>query len=242
MLLKEVQTEVSKAGNDYKTFPRLTYLCLIVAGVGGLYLFSLAASIIISAAGIGGEYANASNLFISYSFMAIALILIIGYNIKDFKSSFANLKSYFVGIFFGALIILLPMLYSSIVNLFYKSDINGNEQGLRSIIMAYPTLSIIFLGFIGPICEEIVYRLGIFESIKKPRWLAYVVSILIFAFMHFDVNSNNMINEAINLPVYLLSGTLLAFAYDKFNIATSLTAHVINNLFSVIMFIISQSI
>lgn len=242
MFFKKQFNQVNEAGNDYKTFPRITYLFLVVTGICGLYIYSLLASVIINSANIGGEYLSSSVLFLTYSFLAITLIAIIGNKISTFVKSFINLKSYVFGIIFGIALIVIPMIYSSIVNLFYQSNINSNEQGLRSTIMVYPGLSILFLGIIGPICEEIIYRLGIFESINKPKWIAYLVSIVIFAFMHFDGSSSDITNELINLPSYLLSGAILALAYDKFNIATSLTAHMINNLFSVVMFILSQMI
>ena len=242
MLLKDSIKEVQDAGNDYKTFPRMTYLLLIITGVAGLYIYSLLASIIINAAKIGGEYGKASSLFISYAFLFITLVLIIGFNCKNFIKSLKNYKSYIYGIAFGILLILVPMAYSNFVNLFYQSNISENESQLHSMMMAYPALSVIFIGIIGPVCEELIYRLGIFESIGKPRWIAYLVSIIVFALMHFQPTSENIINELINLPSYLLSGLILALAYDKCNIATSMTAHMINNLFSVIVFIISKSI
>ena len=108
---------------------------------------------------------------------------------------------------------------------------------LRSFITIYPFISLIFLGVIGPICEELTYRVGLFSVLKKPKWLAYVIGTLVFALAHFSFTSTNIINELVNLPVYIVSGFALCLAYDKFGLAASLTAHTVNNIYSVSMVI-----
>ena len=48
-----------------------------------------------------------------------------------------------------------------------EEDKNENEEDLRSFIVVYPITSIIFLGFIGPMCEELTYRVGVFGVLKN---------------------------------------------------------------------------
>ena len=117
---------------------------------------------------------------------------------------------------------------------------NENEEGLRSFIVIYPWMSLFILGFVGPICEELTYRVGLFGLLKRWKWLAYIVSALVFAFMHFsfDAEGDAMIVELINLPMYIFSGVMFALAYDKFGLSASLTAHIVNNVFAVSMTLI----
>ena len=117
-----------------------------------------------------------------------------------------------------------------------------NESVLREIIKAFPALSVFVFGIVGPFCEELTYRVGLFGCFKKYKWLAYLTSIIVFALMHFGFTSPNIIDELVNLPIYLFSGAAFAFAYDKFGLAGSLSAHVTNNLYAIIASIITNYI
>ena len=58
--------------------------------------------------------------------------------------------------------------------------------------------------------------------------------------MHFGFTSEHIIDELVNLPIYLFSGAAFAVADDKLGLAGSLSAHVLNNLYAIIMSIISN--
>ncbi len=122
---------------------------------------------------------------------------------------------------------------------------NANESGITSIVKAYPLLSVIIFGMVGPICEEITYRLGLYSSLRRVnKYLAFILTILIFAFIHFDFTSFKasdptvLRNEFLNLPYYLFAAFVFCFLYEKFGFASSLSAHITNNLVSVISTII----
>lgn len=122
---------------------------------------------------------------------------------------------------------------------------NANESGITSIVKAYPLLSVIIFGMVGPICEEITYRLGLYSSLRRiNKYLAFILTILIFAFIHFDFTAFKVSdpivlrNEFLNLPYYLFAAFVFSFLYEKFGFASSLSAHITNNLVSVISTII----
>ena len=125
-----------------------------------------------------------------------------------------------------------------------SETVNENELQSRAIIDTYPILSILVLGIIGPICEELTYRLGMFSLIGRiNRVLAYIITSLVFALMHMNFSSNaNIVVELLNLPSYIFAGVAFCFAYDKFSLPCSLTAHTLNNLFAVIFQIILNNI
>ena len=179
--------------------------------------------------------------FLAYVLLFGTFMLIL---IKDYKKVFGNFKknrTYLYGIGFGFLNILITAVYSYIVTYFYPGfGSNDNENNLVEIIKIYPIISIVIFGIIGPMCEEIGYRLGLFSLVRKwNRPMAYVITAVVFGFIHFDFTNANLTLEFLNLPAYILAGLLFSYVYDKEGIETSMTAHITNNLFSIIMTILS---
>ena len=174
--------------------------------------------------------------FICYAFMVAAMFSIIVVDIPKYIPKLVNYKNYIIGFLCGALIIFFDIVYINLVSLHPMYATGGNETDVRASIVAFPALSIIFLGILGPICEELAHRAGVYKSLSKVnKLLAYFVSALIFAFLHFRWNNPNMIAEWLNFPSYFVCGIILAYAYEHGSIVGSCTAHITNNLFSIIM-------
>jgi membrane protease YdiL (CAAX protease family) len=96
--------------------------------------------------------------------------------------------------------------------------------------------------------EELTYRVGLFNAISsRNRIAAYVVSALVFGFLHFNIPLNadgaidqaKLIEEFINIPSYIVSGLVFGYIYEKEGFAGSSVAHITNNLISYILSIIS---
>lgn len=176
-----------------------------------------------------------------YFILLGVLLLILSNNILELTEDFKKPMIWFKGLYYGVILIVV----SVIVGLIFQSlspietTVNENEEIAELITISYPVLSIIVLGVLGPICEEFTYRIGLFSGLKRVnRVLAYVVCALIFGFIHFSFDfedTNNLINELINIPQYIVAGLLLCYFYEKSGIATSIIAHCTNNLFSVII-------
>lgn len=99
-----------------------------------------------------------------------------------------------------------------------------NTQTIVEFAKAFPAF-IIVVSIIGPILEEIVFRLIIFGALYKRFnfWIAGFVSSLIFAAIHFDFT---------HLLVYTSMGFVFAFLYVKTKrIMVPIIAHVALNLF-----------
>ena len=177
---------------------------------------------------------------LSYVILFVALTAIFIGDLPRVLVELKKLHSYFYGFLIGLAIIGITSAYTNFVNLFYSYEVSDNETTLRNIITLYPAFSIIVMGILGPICEELTYRVGLFGLVKKYNLiLAFVLSTLVFAFAHFGFTSKTIINELVNLPVYVFSGFLLTFAYHKYGFVGSTTAHMTNNLVSVIIVTIS---
>lgn len=183
---------------------------------------------------------------ISYGIIFFGLIALCITNHQKILSSFKKIAPYFIGIGIGFAIIATSSLYSNIVSQFIKMEVNDNESIVRQMTVAYPILSFILLVFVGPICEELTYRLGLFSLCAKYRkWLAYLVTILVFALIHFNffaTGENALLYEVLNLPSYAIAAAGLCLAYDFFGLSASISAHVLNNMVSVISILILNSL
>lgn len=170
----------------------------------------------------------------AYLVLFTILIALAYSDLLKIAKSFKQYQSYIAAVVCFAAIIVFNILYSYIVSLLREPvSSNINQQSLDTMDSLYPFTSMIVFGFIGPICEEITYRVGLFSLFKrKSRWLAYVITIIVFAFIHFNFETKSLINELLNLPFYAFAAVAFSFTYEHFGFAGSATAHIINNVFS----------
>jgi membrane protease YdiL (CAAX protease family) len=175
--------------------------------------------------------------FITYGILFLGMFILVVNNHRKIFVSFKKIEPYVIGIGIGAIIILLSGLYSRIVSSFYTFNVNENESLIREITISYPVFAFLIFVFVGPICEELTYRLGLFTlSARLGKWVAYLVTVSFFALIHFDFfagSAEGYIVELLNLPSYIIAGALLCFAYDYFGLAASVTAHVVNNMIAI---------
>lgn len=238
--------------NKNKLFPFLDILWwkqlgLFLIGWAGLYLVSIIISLIFNAYANNiysdpvsvNQFLGSSKVKMLVNFF-VYLILFIGLAFFLFKDvvkvllSFKKLKTIGRGVMYGGILLGATIVYSLIItNLDIKIEDNANEGAVVNLMTSEPLLSFITFVLLGPIVEEFTYRLGLFSLIGRyKKWLAYVVTVLLFGLIHtsFFAENVNIINELINLPSYLIAGFILTYAYDKEGFAVSTYAHVFNNL------------
>ncbi len=153
---------------------------------------------------------------------------------KKFVNQFKKFRPLLLGISYGVGIIVAGTLIGILYQLLGITPTdNANESAVVAMMKAYPVMSFVAFVILGPVCEEITYRLGLFSGIKRySKLAAYVVVILLFGLIHFDFQTTNWTNELLNLPYYMSAGAILCFVYDQEDLATSMYAHVTNNLVS----------
>ena len=186
---------------------------------------------------------------IAYGFTFISLGIYL-YNIalKDIIKQYTKIKNVLTGILYGfgliAGSIIVSLVVSNIAALLGVSiESNENQQSIEASALSMPVLTALMTVIFAPVTEELGYRFGIFGGIHKyNRYAAYIVTSIIFALIHFNLN-NNIVNELLNLPTYIFAGFWLCFAYEKSgSIVTSITAHMTNNLVSLIITLKSASL
>ena len=174
-----------------------------------------------------------------------ALILIIIYRKKikrdfiDFDKNYKNYLTFGFKVWIIATIIMIisnNFLYHHIVN-----DIAHNQELNIMAINNFPLYSVIAMIILGPLVEEIVFRLSFKENIKN-KILYYFLSVLIFAGVHVI----NGLTSPIQLLFFIPYGALaFAFSYilDKTNnIFTTVIIHSVHNTLAVILIIITSFI
>lgn len=189
----------------------------------------------------GSAMTNFSIYFVAFG----TCLFIINKDVTKIFYKFKERRTWIYGIAYGFFLIIASALYNMLSNLIFGNvGSNNNENSIDAIVASFPVLSLIVFSCIGPICEEFGYRLGLFSFLRRyNRILAYIVSAIIFGFIHFDFSSFNdsaqLSVELINIPSYVISGLILCYVYDKEGLETSILAHITNNLVAILMTIIS---
>lgn len=154
------------------------------------------------------------------------------------KRQFSKWQNYLIGAGLGIVLIVASILWNLIV-LLLGGGTSDNQASVVNIVTYSPILGIVITGIIGPICEEFAYRVGLFNlGMRINRWVAYLFATVVFGLIH--MHNFASVNEWLNFPSYLIAGGILAFAYDRFGLSASTTAHVVNNLYAVILTLIAQ--
>ena len=192
------------------------------------------------------QYSAAIN-FSVYAILLGIFVILLNKDIINYLKQFKNKMRWLEGLGFGFFLMIVSSAVTIIFRLFDQSTgSNANEQGVDAITTSYPILSLLIFGIVGPICEELTYRAGLFTAIKKyNRIFAYIGTAVIFGLIHFDFSSfgtPSLVSELINIPSYIVSGLLLCYFYDYKGIGASTIAHITNNFIAILFQIISMYI
>jgi hypothetical protein len=188
-----------------------------------------------------------SDLFFSYvnsltyfTLLMIGIILIWSYLRTTFIPALFS-GQWWLGLPFTFAILLTSFGLASIYDAIgVQLEDNQNQAAIVRLVKDSPMISIITFGLLGPIVEEWTYRLGLFQYLKgRSKWGAYLVTLTIFGFIHFDFTASNLTNELLNLPIYLVAGAWFCFLYDRFGLQVAMATHIFNNLLSVMSILIA---
>lgn len=245
------------AFNDWT--PRWEKIAFFCLGFFGLDLISLVTSFIIGLTPlVETNYVRAMSLnnFLAYLFLFGAFLAFLFFDgRKSWKRLFEDFKDpHFLAYGAAGLLgiyginILFNLLYSLVP--FYGD--NENQLLIESCIKNDPVLMFFSVSIFAPFVEEFTYRIGLVDSIgHKRRWLGVLLSSVIFGAIHFDwpslfsyiiggaesgIEPEAILNELMNLPVYIGSGVVLGFVYAlSGKISSSLFAHALNNTISFVV-------
>ena len=185
------------------------------------------------------------NLYISV-FMGIILTLIYRKEIikdfKEFKYNFGSKVLYALKLF-G--IFMLLKLMASYVSVIFSTIFNiematsENQSTINDLLGQFPILMSFSAIILAPYYEEVLFRLGFRKCISN-RIVFILVSGLLFGLIHIFPTDIHLGVALIQSIPYVSMGLCLAYFYEKYNnIFYSILVHFYNNLFSVIMILIS---
>ena len=233
--------EVNKKNNpqkDKNSFSLRNQIIVFVSGfsyAGLLILSFIAAFIALTFARDDKDLLSMATNAISYLILFVILLVFCFIEKDVFFAKLGKWKNYLIGLGLGILLIIVEIVLNIIIGMFYQGEQNGNQAIVETLFKSYPTLSFIIMCVIGPFCEEITYRVGLFDLLKrKNKVLAYVVEVLVFAFIHIQFTDTTLAAELASFPVYLAIGYFLTLAYDKFDLPASYMAHLFLNTISFI--------
>ena len=172
-------------------FPFWKQLVLFLVGWLGFQIIANFIMIFVLHAPLSGVLKSAIVNYVSYIVLGIAMGLIVWADWKKLFKSFKGWKPYVFGIVGFAAIMTFSNFWNIVLQ-FIPLDItdNANQASANSIVASYPLLGLLILGFVGPICEELTYRVGLFSFSKRiNRVLGYVITLVVFALIHFDFDA-----------------------------------------------------
>ncbi|MCD8203861.1 MAG: CPBP family glutamic-type intramembrane protease [Coprobacillus sp.] len=219
-------------------------------GFAGLQIFALIVEVILLMAYEDSDtlYTARGNMTINVAAYALVLAALFALVFKErgsFAKTFTKSETYLFGFLAFLVLILASGVYSFIISFFYTTEGNNNQSSINTLTELYPFASIIVFGIIGPLVEEVTYRVGLFSFFRRiNRWSAYLLTIIIFALIHFDFTTigggwnEELENELINLPSYLIAAGVFCFVYERRGFGASFFAHFLNNIIAVLFIIL----
>ena len=179
-------------------------------------------------------------LLATYLMMLGALLLIcFTTRRKSFIKRFTRWPDYLFGLAYAGGLFGIGIVINMIVSIFYQG-VNNNQTTAIEIINNYPIIATFVLCLLGPICEELTYRVGLYSFLRRiNKYLAIAVTTVVFAFIHFNFDPAGIVDELWALPSYLLAGLILTLAYEHRGPVCSMTAHVLYNVFAFLVILAS---
>ena len=179
-------------------------------------------------------------LFVYLMMLGGLLAIILTTRRKVFFNKYKRGIDYVYGIGYALTIVIASLIVGSIIAIFHTPTDNNNQKAAIEVTNNYPLIAFFLLSFIGPICEELTYRVGLYSFFRRiNKYLAFAVTVIVFAFIHFDFSATDIVNELWSLPSYLISGFILTLAYEHRGPACSMTAHVLYNVFAFLLMLIA---
>ncbi len=150
---------------------------------------------------------------------------------KNYKKNFSTcfdtgLKYWLIGLF---IMIVSNILISNFTNL----ATSENETAVQSLISASPLFMILVAGILAPFVEEITFRKN-FQEIFSNKWVAAIVSFLVFGFIHVAGAKNPL--EYLYIIPYGALGFFFSLSYSETKtVFTSYTMHALHNSILIIL-------
>ena len=235
--------------NDERPMTRMTYLpiphqiSLFLIGLIGINVLAVIYTLIFAVpTGEDSVYRMLVVNSMTYITLFVIDIIVVMKYYADFGKPFLKGRTYLAGLIGFAAVYGASMIVALITTVAFPDAGTGENQSVAvQMVLKNPVVCVFVLGLIGPLVEELGYRVGLFSLCK--RWntvFAYIATIIVFTIIHIDFFSGNIYNELVALPSYLLAAGIFTTLYHLEGFGAVFIAHALNNLLSVITIIITQ--
>lgn len=148
---------------------------------------------------------GSERFYIGSALNALIYIIAIPLCFKESFGRFEGLKVFFISI---VAILALSFSWTYVLELLGKSELQDIAKRIAAIEGLERIPVLITTGFLIPCVEEVLFRLGIFKSLKKhmPLWGALLLSSVLFAVVH---------GEPLFFAPLIGLGFIFAYSYEK---------------------------
>lgn len=177
----------------------------------------------------------------------LVIILIINFNYlkEKISDSFKNIGETISYALKGYVIVMGINVILSIIVVSVSIDrtTSGNQQIIDSMLNNTSVFnSILVVGILGPILEELIFRMSVLGLLIKDKvtksWLPYLLAALLFTFIH-DITVFTAFSPAsfITFLSYFLPalGLVFVYRYSKHNIVSVIILHMVYNTIPIIL-------
>lgn len=186
---------------------------------------------------------NNINLFMNvvlYILLFSALIPMSLNKLKDdwtqSRNDTASMARYII---IGVIVMYAFSFFASLISMLISNQASTNQEGINTLLSSSKYsywIMLPIIGFIAPICEELVFRHSIFKICKNDT-ISIIVSSALFCLIHMthqEGSARDFIAVALG---YLAAGFSFSFIYiySKKNIWITIICHMINNIISLLL-------
>ena len=99
---------------------------------------------------------------------------------KHFLSKYTRKIDYIYGLAYMITLILVSSIVGAFTSLFHEAVDNANQSTAIVFAKNYPLLAFFVIGILGPICEELTYRVGLYSFLRRiNKYLAFAVTVIV---------------------------------------------------------------
>lgn len=186
------------------------------------------------------------NVLLSTFSNSIVLAILIFIYRNDLKDDFNKVRKNFYkyvdcGIKYWLIGLIVMMISNIIIMTLFTQAIASNEEGVQSLISGSGYISLLTIGIISPMIEELTFRKS-FHDLFKNKWVFIVVSSLVFGGLHVVLSLNSLWDLLYLIP-YCSLGVSFGLMYtNSNNIFTSIMMHMFHNTVSTFLSILGAMI
>ncbi len=179
--------------------------------------------------------------------ICVAIFLfVIRKHLKPILKQFASTEVWGKALTYVGYMYVAIMAYSVIINLLNIEATSANQDSINTMMYLTPVIAGLYVCVLAPLIEELTFRFCFFRALsRKNEKVGFWVIACIFAGIHLltSLTTGTFLQDLTTLPVYLVGGIGLTYAYYKEKkIGVSIAAHMIYNAISFLMNILNMTL